>query len=108
MMPEEKQIVVTDQSLIPLIGTFMRQVTLIVTGVTMLMSLFGKRDIMGLINYVQSSDLLTTLSVAAGILVTIYGLVRQYLNKLKLLRLADLVPNSIAVVVDPLWRRVFK
>jgi hypothetical protein len=106
-MPENKQIIVTDQKLTTLVGTFMRQITLIITGVTMLISLFGKHDILGMINYVQSSDLLNTVSVTFGIGVLIYGLVREYLNKLKVLRLADLVPNSIAVVVDPLWKRIF-
>lgn len=97
-MDPTKQVVVSDQTWVTLVGTFMRQIALIVTGLTTVMALIGKHDIMGFINYVNSSDLLTTISVLVTTLVTAYGLLRGYWTKLKLIHVTKAVSDSVAVL----------
>lgn len=97
-MDINKQVVVSDQTWVTLVGTFLRQIALIMTGLTTVMALVGKHDIMGLINYVSDSGLLTTMSVLVTTAVTAYGLLRGYWTKLKLIHVTKAVSDSVAVL----------
>lgn len=97
-MDMENQIVTTDQTWATLIATFLRQLTLIITGLTTVAALIGKHDVLGLINYVTDSGLISTASVLVTTGITAYGLLRGYWTKLKLIRLTKAVPDSIAVI----------
>lgn len=97
-MDETKQIVTTDQTWGTLLTTFLRQITLIVTGLATVAALIGKHDVIGLINYVTSSGLISTVSILVTTGVTAYGLLKGYWTKLKQIRLTKNVPDSIAVL----------
>lgn len=97
-MDINKQVVVSDQTWVTLVGTFLRQIALIMTGLTTVMALVGKHDIIGLINYVNSSGILTTVSVLITTATAAYGLLRGYWTKLKLIHITKAAPDSVAVL----------
>lgn len=100
-MTESTPIVVNPSSVQAMIITGLRYFATVVGGVTAVLGLVGKRDLSGLIAYVQSADGLALIGAIVAIGGSAYGVFKTYSNKQKLVTTADAAPNSVAVVMTP-------
>ena len=80
------------------LGVLVRQVSLILGALVALMSFVRERDIMGLIEYLASSDFATAVGVLVGLLSLLWSYIRALRNWRNLNWLAGDVPDSVAKV----------
>lgn len=80
------------------IATATRDVALILAALPALIALLGKRDVIGIVNYLASAEGSTVLGaiVAAGVLVWRQFIARQ--KKAELVAVATAAPDQVAVV----------
>jgi hypothetical protein len=82
------------------VGAGVRDVTLILAAVPMLVALIGKRDLIGLITWLSSVDGAPVLGVIVAAGVFAWRQVRTRWDKRKIITLATHVDDSVAQVVQ--------
>lgn len=77
----------------------LRVLSVLIGGGTAILGFVSKRDLAGLITYVQSSDFTAVAGALAASVSLAYGLWRTYHRKQALITVAQAVPDSLATVV---------
>lgn len=100
-MTEETPIVVNPSPVKDQIATATRDVALILAAIPALIALLGKRDVIGIVNYLASAEGSAVLGmlVAAGVVIWRQLLARRANAKLKIV--AEAAPNRVAFVDKP-------
>jgi len=78
----------------------LRLLAVLIGGATAIMGFVGKRDLSGLIAYVQSSDFTAVAGALAALFSAAYGLYATYNRKRELVEVEKVVPNSLVAKVD--------
>jgi len=97
-MTEETPIVVNPSPVKDQVMTATRDVALILAAIPALIALLGKRDVIGIVNYLASAEGSAVLGmlVAAGVVIWRQLLARRANAKLKIV--AEAAPNRVAIV----------
>lgn len=96
---DEKPIDVSPSTLPDQAFALMRQLVLIFGGAATLMTLFGQRDVEGILEFLQSSDFLQAVVAALTLAALIYGNLKSRWRKQQLITAADAAPDRVARVV---------
>lgn len=99
-MTEETPIVVNPSPAKDQIATATRDAALLLAALPALIALLGKRDVIGIVNYLASAEGSTVLGmiVAAGVVAWRQIIARR--KKAELVTVAEAAPNRVAVVTD--------
>ncbi|MET0363014.1 MAG: hypothetical protein ABW169_00030 [Sphingobium sp.] len=97
-MTEQTPIVVNPSPVKDQVMTATRDITLILAAIPALIALLGKRDVIGIVNYLASAEGSAVLGmlVAAGVVVWRQLLARRANAKLQIV--AEAAPNRVAIV----------
>lgn len=98
-LPTPPAILVTDSTVQEQVGAALRFLALLAAAVPTLTALFGKRDLIGLINYISSAEFAPVLGVLVTAGVLGWSQVSARINKQKLITAADHAPDAVAQVV---------
>lgn len=102
-MTDEAKPIVVNPSAVPVVaGTLSRDVLIVLAALPILIKLIGARDLTGILQYLQSSDGATLLSVIVPAVVLWWRSRRSLKQQAKLVTVAREVPDSVAVVTDPI------
>lgn len=93
-------VVVYSSPLPAIVGVFFRQLGLMGAAITTLGTLIGQRDLRGLFDYIATHEFLAFLAMALGLLVMLWGYVRELRVWRKMVTLADEVDDSVGIIVD--------
>lgn len=98
MSEQQYPIVVSPSAMQAALVAGLRTLTVLAGGATAIAGLVGKRDLAGLIAYVQSSSFLTVLGAASAAVSFAYGVWKTYSRKKDTVTLARMVPDAVAQV----------
>lgn len=99
-MEPKYPIVVSASAIQTTLFAALRITAVLIGGVTAVLGFVGKRDLSGLIAYVQSSDFVAVAGALAAVISFGYGLWHTYRQKSNLVTVAKAAPDSVATVVD--------
>lgn len=98
MSEQQYPIVVSPSAIQAALVAGLRTLTVLAGGATAIAGFVGKRDLSGLIAYVQSSDFLAVAGAIAAAASFGYGVWKTYSRKKDTVTLARMVPDAVATV----------
>lgn len=99
-MDQKYPIVVSASAIQTTLLAALRILGVLIGGATAILGFVSKRDLTGLIAYVQSSDFVAVAGALAAVISFGYGLWHTYRQKANLVTVAKAAPDSVATVVD--------
>lgn len=104
-MPDDKpQFVITGSAVQDTLAALFRLLTVLIAGGTAILGFIGKRDLSGLVAYIQSNEFTPVAAAIAAVITGGYGLYKTHLRKKALLVVknspATIVPDDILTVKD--------
>lgn len=99
-MEPKYPIVVSASAIQTTLFAALRIFSVLLGGVTALLGFASKRDLAGLIAYVQSSDFTAVAGALAAVFSVAYGLWHTYRQKADLITVAKAAPDAVATVAD--------
>lgn len=102
-MPDDKpQFTITGTAIQDTLAALFRILTVLLTGGTAILGFMAKRDLSGLVTYIQSSDFTPVAAALAAVITTAYGLYKTHLRKKALITVknspATIVPDDVLTV----------
>ena len=105
-MPDDKpQFTITGSALQATLFAALRVIGVLFAGGTAILGFVGKRDLTGLINYIQSSDFTPVAAAIAAVITFAYGLYKTHFNRNALIATKTsprtIVPDDVLTVKSP-------
>ena len=91
--------VVKDQTIFDNLAALGRTLLVLFGFGTAILAFFKTRDLAGFIQFAKDNQLLSTLSGAIATAALVYGQIKTFLNKKKLITASAAAPNNVATVV---------
>lgn len=83
------------------ITSALRTLVVLIGGVAAIVGFLGKRDLAGLVTYLQTGAFVPIMGAAGAVLAFLYGQWKTIMRKRQLVTVAAAAPDSVAIVQQP-------